>query len=100
MHLIEKHIDELNALCKKYKVKSLYVFGSVLTERFNDESDVDFLFNFDPEIDYNNYADYYFELLEKLKDLFGREIDLVDERTLRNPYFIKEIEATKQNVYG
>ena len=97
---IEQNLDKLYELCRKYKVKTLSVFGSILTDKFNDESDVDFLFRFEPEVDYNNYADLYFNLLDDLKSLFGRNIDLVDEKTLRNPYFIKEVESTKQSIYG
>lgn len=100
MKLIELNLEKIYELCRKYKVKTLSVFGSILTDRFNDESDVDFLFRFEPEVDYNNYADLYFELLDELKLLFGREVDLVDEKTLRNPYFIAEVESTKQLIYG
>ncbi|WP_294143154.1 nucleotidyltransferase domain-containing protein [uncultured Sanguibacteroides sp.] len=47
MNLIELNIDRIIALCKKYKVNKLFVFGSILTDRFNKESDVDFIVNFD-----------------------------------------------------
>lgn len=100
MHLIYDNLRTIAALCRKYKVSKLYVFGSVLTSKFNEDSDIDFLFDFCPEINYNNYSDNYFDLWEALKNLFGREVDLVDEKTLRNPIFIKEIEATKQLIYG
>lgn len=100
MHLIYDNIQKIIALCRKYKVKNLYVFGSVLTNKFNEDSDIDFLLSFTPEIDYNNYSDNYFNLWEAMKDLFGREVDLVDEKTLRNPVFIKEIDSTKQLIYG
>ena len=43
MKLIQRNIAQIVALCEKHKVESLYVFGSVLTERFNDESDIDFV---------------------------------------------------------
>lgn len=100
MHLIYDNIQKIVALCRRYKVNKLYVFGSVLTNKFNDTSDIDFLFKFSPEIDYNNYSDHYFDLWDALKELFGREVDLVDEKTLKNPVFIKELEATKQLIYG
>lgn len=99
MNLIEFNLEKIQELCRKYKVKTLSVFGSILTDRFNDESDVDFLFRFEPEVDYNNYADLYFSLLDELKLLFGRKVDLVDEKTLRNPYFIAEVESTKQPLW-
>lgn len=99
MHLIYDNIQKIAALCRRYKVKQLYVFGSVSTNKFNDNSDIDFLLNFSPEKNYNNYSDNYFDLYEDLKKLFGRDVDLIDEKTLRNPVFIEEIEATKCLIY-
>lgn len=100
MNLITDNIQKLFALCKKHKVKRLYVFGSILTPRFNDQSDVDILVNFDSEIDHNNYADNYFDFYHALKSLFGREIDLVDESAVKNPYFKEELEETRHLIYG
>lgn len=100
MNLIQKHINKIRTLCQTHKVKHMYVFGSVLTPKFNNRSDVDFLFRFTNEIDFNNYSDYYFSLCDELTLLLGREVDLVDEKTLRNPIFIREVEATKQLIYG
>lgn len=100
MHIIKDNIHKLFALCKKHKVKRLYVFGSILTPRFNDHSDIDLLVDFNQEIDHNNYADNYFELYYALKALFNRDIDLVDESSVKNPYFKEELEETKYLIYG
>lgn len=100
MHLITENLQKLFALCRKYKVSKLYAFGSILTSKFNDSSDVDILVNFNTEIDHNNYADNFIDLYNALKSLFGREIDLVDETSIRNPYFKQEVEETKQLIYG
>lgn len=100
MHLITDNLQKIIALCKKYNVKSLYVFGSILTPRFNENSDVDFsaTFNHDPDplIAGENFMDFYMAL----EDIVGRKIDLVDEDYLRNPYFIEELNETKQLIYG
>lgn len=100
MHLITDNLQHIIALCKKYKVKSLYVFGSILTSRFNENSDVDFSATFYPEEDPlvagENRIDFYMDLTE----LIGRKIDLVDEDYLKNPYFIEELNETKQLIYG
>lgn len=100
MHLITDNLQKIIALCKKYKVKTLYVFGSILTSRFNDKSDVDFsaTFNHDPDplIAGENFINFYMAL----EDLMGRRIDLVDEDYLKNPYFIEELNETKQLIYG
>lgn len=100
MHLINDNIQNLITLCRKYKVSKLYAFGSILTSRFNDKSDVDILVNFNSEIDHNNYADNFFDLYHALKSLFGRDVDLVDESSVRNPYFKEELEETKHLIYG
>lgn len=100
MHLINDNIQKIFALCKKYKVSKLYAFGSILTPGSNDESDVDILVDFNSEIDHNNYADNYFDLYHALKALFGRDVDLVDETAVRNPYFKEELEETKHLIYG
>lgn len=100
MHIINDNIHKLFALCQKYKVRKLYAFGSILTPRFNEQSDVDILVDFNHEIDHNNYADNYFDFYDALKSLFGREVDLVDETSVKNPYFKEELEETKYLIYG
>lgn len=100
MHLITDNLQKIRALCKKYRVKTLYVFGSILTPRFNANSDVDFAatFNHDPDalVACDNFDNFYMEL----ENLMGRRIDLVDEDFLRNKYFIEELNETKQLIYG
>lgn len=100
MHLINANIQKLFSLCRQHKVSKLYAFGSILTSRFNENSDVDILVNFNSEIDHNNYADNYFDFYNALKSLFGREVDLVDETSVKNPYFKEELEETKHLIYG
>lgn len=100
MQIINDNIHKLFALCCKYKVRKLYAFGSILTPRFNEQSDVDILVDFNSEIDHNNYADNYFDFYEALKALFERDVDLVDETSVKNPYFKEELEETKYLIYG
>ncbi len=100
MHLITDNLQKIIALCIKYKVKSLYVFGSILTSRFNDNSDVDFSATFHPEEDPLIAGENRIQFYIGLQDLMGRKIDLVDEDCLRNPYFIEELNETKQLIYG
>lgn len=95
----EKHIKKLRSLCDKYHVEKLYLFGSALTSDFNDKSDIDFLVKF-KQIDLAEYFDNYMNFKENLKKLFGREIDLLEEQTLRNPILINSINKNKQLVYG
>ena len=89
---------ELIQLCKMYEVKTMYVFGSACTDRFNENSDVDILISF-KDIPVDRYTDNYFELHYKLEALFERKIDLLTENSLSNPYFIESIEETKHLLY-
>lgn len=103
MKLIEMNMDKIIALCRKYKVAKLWVFGSILTPRFNDNSDVDFSVNFDSETIYReglDWADTFFDFLHELEELFGRRIDLVCDDAVKNPYFRQELDETKQLIYG
>ena len=96
---IEDKIQKLREICKTYDVKSMYVFGSACTDRFNKNSDIDILVAF-KDISIEKYTDNYFELHYKLEQLFGRKIDLLTENSLSNPYLIKSIEETKQLLYA
>ena len=97
--LLSDNIDRIKALCVSYNVKSLFAFGSVCTDRFNEESDVDLLISFKP-MEYGDYADTYFELAEKFENLFNRPVDLVTDKSLSNPYLIESINQTKTLIYG
>jgi predicted nucleotidyltransferase len=86
-------------LCKQYKVKRLYAFGSVLTDKFNDDSDVDLVVEFG-EMPVEDYADNYFELKFSLQDMFNRPVDLLEKQAIKNPYFRQNINQKRQLVYG
>lgn len=101
MKLIELNLQQISDLCRKHKVRTLSVFGSILTNRFNDSSDVDLLVDFDTtDHEKWDYVTNYFDFQESLEKLFGRKVDLVVEKGLRNKYFIKNINRTKQLIYG
>lgn len=89
----------LKALCAKHNVNQLYVFGSVLTDRFSATSDVDFAVTFN-NIPVINYADNYFALKSELENLVGRDVDLVEYQSIKNPYFLSELNKTKHLLYG
>ena len=96
---IESFIDEIRLLCKKNRVKSLHVFGSVLTDRFTDKSDIDLIVDID-SIDPLEYSDFYFNLKFALEELLRREIDLLESRALKNPYLIDNINQSKTLLYA
>ena len=99
MKLIENNIQKILDLCKRHKVHKLFVFGSVLTDRFNDDSDVDLVVDFN-KTEVEDYFDNYFDFKYSLQDLLGREIDLLEEQTIKNPYLKKNVDSTKMLIYG
>lgn len=96
--LLSDNLDKIKALCMMYNVKNLFAFGSVCTDHFNDNSDIDLIVSFNP-MDYSDYADAYFELAEKFENLFKRQVDLVTDSSLQNPYFIDSVNKTKTLLY-
>ncbi len=99
MFPIKNYKSDIEELCKKHKVKRLYVFGSALTEKFNEKSDIDLIVDFDL-IDLHTYADNYFDLKFSLQSIFHRTIDLLEEQAIKNPYFKKVVTDQRQLVYG
>ena len=99
MSIIDRNIEKIKALCSKHKVSRLFVFGSVLTEHYNQSSDIDFVVDFS-DVDIYNYADNYFDLKISLENLLNRQIDLLEEKAINNPYLRKSIDSSKQLIYG
>ena len=96
---LEIYIEKISALCQKNKVKNLYVFGSVLTERFTDKSDIDLIVDIDSD-DPLDYADNYFNLKFALEDLLNRQIDLLENKAIRNPFLRESIDNSKTLLYA
>jgi predicted nucleotidyltransferase len=98
--LVAQHRAELEALCRRFRVRRLELFGSAATGQDRpDESDLDFLVEFEP-LPTGGYADTYFGLLEALESLFGRAVDLVIPSAIKNPYFRQSVERTKTLLYA
>jgi predicted nucleotidyltransferase len=96
---LDKYKNEIKDLCLQNKVKSLYVFGSVLTDRFTDKSDIDLIVDIDCN-DPMDYADSYFNLKFALQDLIKRPIDLLENKALKNPYLRQNIDHSKSLIYA
>lgn len=97
--ILKNQLDTIRSLCERYRVKTLYAFGSVLTPNFDTHSDIDLLVDFLDQ-DALQYASNYFQFKFELEKLFNRKIDLLEERALKNPYFIENINQKKQLLYG
>jgi predicted nucleotidyltransferase len=90
----------IEALCRQYHVRRLELFGSAATGRFRpDESDFDFLVEFEP-VPPGTYSNRYFGLLEALESLFGRHVDLVASDTIENPYLRESIDESRVLIYA
>ncbi len=101
MKLIKLHIEKIIELCKKFHVRKLWVFGSILTNRFNNDSDVDLCVDFDKsKIDIFDYADNFFDFQYALEEILGRKVDITEDTAVQNPYFRQELSETRQLIYG
>jgi predicted nucleotidyltransferase len=99
MQIIKDHISEIKQLCDKYRVKTLFAFGSVTGNKFNTASDIDLVVDFDIK-DPLEYADSYFALKFQLQQLLKRQIDLLEQKAIKNPHLRQEISKTQVLVYG
>jgi uncharacterized protein len=97
--LLLNHLPEIRQILKENRVKKAYAFGSVCTDAFKDDSDVDILIAFEDSLDPIIYGENYFKIVAEVERIVGRTVDLVTERTLRNPYFIKVMNQTKTLIY-
>ncbi len=99
MRELNRHKDQIKKLCTSNGVKSLFAFGSVTTDEFNAESDIDLIVDIENN-DPLSYANNYFRLKFELEQLLKRQIDLLEQKAIKNPYFKEEIEKTKVLLYG
>ena len=97
--IITDSFDKIVALCEQHGVQSLYVFGSVLTPRFNSDSDIDFLVHFNTA-DMTDYVSNFLNLKHSLESELGRPVDLVEDKSIRNPIFRHSVDKTKVSLYG
>ncbi len=99
--LIEQRQPQIDALCRRFLVRRLEVFGSAAdSARFDPaRSDVDFLVEFTPDAE-PRLAELYLDLIAALRDLLGREVDVVMIRAIRNPYFRQVIERSRRTLYA
>ncbi len=99
MNEVERNINSIHSLCVNHGVEKLYLFGSILNDKFNEQSDIDFVVRF-KNIELLKYADNYFDLKFSLEDLLKRPVDLLEEPSIRNPFFIETLNESKKLIYG
>ena len=100
IRIIEENIEELSSICESNYVAELYLFGSAVSGKFTDHSDLDFAVLFFESLSPLEHGDTFFSLKEDLEELFGREIDLLSYRVVKNPIFKEELDKTKVALYA
>ena len=99
MTLIDQYKSELTQACNTYKVKELYAFGSILSDRFNKQSDVDLAVNFDRDRFEGSFLQFL-NFKTTLEEIFHRHVDLVPLGSIRNPVFLRTLNKTKRCIYA
>jgi predicted nucleotidyltransferase len=96
--IINRLQTEIKGVCERFHVKELSLFGSALTDRFDDDSDMDFLVRLGEGFE-QGIAERFFGLQESLEAICGRQVDLVSYDAIRNPFFKNEVDKTRQVLY-
>lgn len=99
MNIEQSTLKQIEELCKINKVKSLFAFGSVTRNDFNANSDIDLVVEID-EKDPFKYTDFYFDLKSKLESIFKRNVDLLEDKAIKNKIFRQELDNSKVKIYG
>ena len=102
MHsILSEKASELAQLCQKYEVENMYAFGSVTSKHFHEkDSDLDFLVRFKKGIPPKQMGANMLALIYELEDLYDRKVDLLRDRPFVNPYFAKNVHASKTLLYA
>lgn len=98
--VLQSKLPALVNLFKVYKVKSAYAFGSVVSSNFNDKSDVDLLIDFEEQVNALEKGKIWWDLHDELRNVLNREVDLLINGPLKNPYLAADIDEKKQLIYA
>lgn len=93
--LVGQNLPQIKQLMQRYGVEKAYLFGSAATGTMTEDSDIDFIIRFPDSMHYTTYADNYFALADALEALLNKEVELVTEKTLKNPYLLQSINRHK-----
>jgi predicted nucleotidyltransferase len=99
MSFIERYKEKVSILCGEHLVDKLYLFGSAAENSLNESSDIDLVVKF-KNVELKNYFKNYMSFKRKLQNLFHREVDLIEEQTVLNPFFKESVESSKLLIYG
>ena len=93
--IIESALPEIKSLLRTHGVIKAYLFGSAAKGNVTENSDIDFMVSFDPDLSYTEYGNNYFQLIYALQDLLKKEVDIIAEETVTNPYLLQMINSQK-----
>jgi predicted nucleotidyltransferase len=93
--LIKSNLPQIKNLMQSFGVISAHLFGSAAIDNMTDDSDIDFIVRFNPELNYTEYGNNYFLLIYALQKLLNKDVDLVAEETITNPYLLQTINSQK-----
>jgi len=96
--LVKDNLASIQHILHKHNVRRAFIFGSACNEKFNIDSDIDIIVAFRKRY-FDNYVDNFLSLESELSKLLQREVDIVPEETIQNPYFIQAINQTKTPIY-
>ena len=100
MHpLIEDNLDAIRAMCREYGIEKLEVFGSIMTNDFRDDSDVDFIAHYPKGYDFGPWGSRLFDLEKSLAALLYRDVDVVMTSALRNTWFRRTADETRMEIF-
>jgi predicted nucleotidyltransferase len=93
--IVESNLSEIKDVMRTYGVIRAYLFGSAAIGNMSDDSDVDFMVSFNPDLSYTEYGDNYFQLIYALQKLLKKDVDILAEETITNPYLLQSINSQK-----
>lgn len=99
MQIDALQIKQIEKLCEINKVKTLFAFGSVTRDDFNENSDIDLVVDIE-ESDPLKYTDLYFNVKSQLEKILKKRIDLLEERAIKNRLFRQVLDNSKVLIYG
>ena len=90
--------EKIEEFCLRWKIDEFSLFGSALREDFDLDSDIDILVSLSEDADLDLYD--WIAMIEELEEIFGREVDLVEKSTLRNPFRRNAILTNREVIYA
>lgn len=101
MHsVVRNKRDKIIEICRKRNILSLTLFGSAAGNQFNPESsDLDFIVEFE-KMKPKDHAQQYFGFIEDMEHLFQRPVDVIESKGIKNPYFQRSVDESKELIYA